>query len=61
MSHSDARDREFVDIPPTEVEAPDSHGKFSLNEDWWATIVGTGLMFLCLAGIMPNIGGWFTW
>ena len=59
MSQSDARDRDYVDIPPHEVEAPDSNGKFSLSEDWWATIVGTALMLLCLAGTIPNIGGWF--
>ncbi|SJM51202.1 hypothetical protein [Gulosibacter sp. 10] len=57
MANTDRQD--YVDIPPTEVEAPDSHGKFSLNEDWWATIVGTALVLLCLGGIIPNIGGWF--
>lgn len=59
MTQPDARDRDAVDDPQTEVESPSSHGKFSLNEDWWATIVGTVLVALCLAGIMPNFGGWF--
>ncbi|WP_394281253.1 hypothetical protein [Corynebacterium sp.] len=38
---------------------PDSHGKFSLSEDWTATIAGLVLLIACLAGIVPNIGEWF--
>lgn len=55
----DHPDRTPVDVPPTEVEAPDAHGKFSLNEDWTATALGLALLALCLFGAIPNIGGWF--
>lgn len=58
MSQRDSQD--YVDIPPTEVEAPNTHGKFSLGEDWWATIAGITLVVLCLVGVVPNIGGWFS-
>ncbi|MEX3515906.1 hypothetical protein VVR26_00365 [Corynebacterium camporealensis] len=36
-----------ADVPPpgVEQESPDAHGKFSLNEDWLATIAG----LICLS------------
>lgn len=43
---------------PAEPDAPDAHGKFSLGEDWTATIAGLVLLALCLAQVVPNIGGW---
>lgn len=36
-----------------EEEAPDSRGKFSLSEDWLATVVGLILMTLILVGVVP--------
>lgn len=50
---------EYVDVPPTEVQAPDTHGKFSLNEDWAATFVGLVILGLCLLQVIPNISGIF--
>ncbi|RRJ87791.1 hypothetical protein EG850_02715 [Gulosibacter macacae] len=41
------------------TDAPDDHGKFSLSEDWLATLVGFGIVVLCLAQVIPNIKGWF--
>ncbi|WP_281258665.1 hypothetical protein [Brevibacterium ihuae] len=36
--------------------APDDHGRFSLNEDWTATIIGLVLLAACLLGIIgPEI------
>lgn len=32
--------------------APDDHGKFSLNEDWTATIIGLVLLGACLLGLV---------
>ena len=40
------------------VEAPDSGGKFSLSEDWIATITGLVILALCLVGIIPDFGEW---
>lgn len=39
--------------------SPDTHGKFSLSEDWVATIAGLAILFLALFGLVPNIGEWF--
>ena len=41
------------------ADAPDAHGKFSLNEDWAATLFGLGLLALCLLQVTPDIKGWF--
>lgn len=36
--------------------SPDDHGKFSLNEDWTATIVGLVILTVCLFGfISPDL------
>ncbi|WP_448855741.1 hypothetical protein [Corynebacterium camporealensis] len=50
-----------ADVPPpgVEQESSDAHGKFSLNEDWLATIAGLILLVACLSGIVPDIGEWF--
>lgn len=32
--------------------APDDHGKFSLSEDWTATIIGLLLLGACLLGLI---------
>lgn len=37
-----------------EEEAPNDHGKFSINEDWLATVVGLVLMTLILTGVIPT-------
>lgn len=50
---------EYVDVPPTDVEAPNAHGKFSLNEDWAATVVGLVILGLCLFQVIPDIKGLF--
>ncbi|CED91881.1 MAG: hypothetical protein E7Z95_05655 [Actinomyces succiniciruminis] len=47
-----------VDVPPTTVIPPDGDGKFSLSEDWVATITGLGLLVLALLGVIPSISGW---
>lgn len=52
-------DRKYVDVPDVPVEAPDTHGKFSLSEDWAAAGFGLLLLAGCLAGVIPNIGDWF--
>lgn len=58
---TNASTKQLVDIPQpaAEQEQPDAHGKFSLSEDWLATIAGLALLILCFAGIVPNIGEWF--
>lgn len=33
-------------------ESPDDHKRFSLSEDWAATVVGIILLALCLAGLI---------
>lgn len=39
-----------------DANAPDDHGKFSLSEDWIATIIGLVLLGACLLGfINPEI------
>lgn len=50
---------EYVDVPPTDVDAPNAHGKFSLNEDWAATVVGLVILGLCLFQVIPDIKGLF--
>lgn len=50
---------EYIDVPPTDVEAPNAHGKFSLNEDWAATVVGLVILGLCLFQVIPDIKGLF--
>ena len=39
-------------------QEPDSQGKFSLSEDWIATITGLVILGLCLVGIIPDLGEW---
>lgn len=58
MSQANQSD-EYVDVPPTDVEAPNAHGKFSLNEDWAATVVGLVILGLCLFQVIPDIKGLF--
>lgn len=46
------------DVPERDVpqeEQPDSHGRFSLSEDWLATIAGLGILGLVLLGATVNI------
>jgi hypothetical protein len=50
---------DYVDIPATDVQAPDTHGKFSLNEDWAATVIGLVILGLCLLQVIPDIKGIF--
>lgn len=33
-------------------ESPDDHKRFSLSEDWAATVVGLILLALCLTGLI---------
>lgn len=33
-------------------ESPDDHKRFSLNEDWAATIVGLVIFGLCMVGLV---------
>lgn len=33
-------------------ESPDDHKRFSLNEDWAATLVGLLLFAACMAGLL---------
>lgn len=40
-------------VPPPS-DAPDGHGKFSLNEDWAATVVGLLLVAAALLGLLPE-------
>jgi hypothetical protein len=41
--------------PPAirEEDLPTDHGKFSINEDWLATVVGLVLLALVLTGVVP--------
>lgn len=50
-----SQDAERADPP----ENPDDHGKFSLSEDWTATIAGLVILVLALLGFVPDISGWF--
>ena len=54
MSNSDAAAH-----PPqvTEPPAPDGAGKFSINEDWLAVIVGLALLALVLGGLVLKLVG----
>ncbi|GAA2179623.1 hypothetical protein GCM10009785_06970 [Brooklawnia cerclae] len=36
------------------TSAPDADGKFSVNEDWLAFVVGLVLLALCLTGVIPG-------
>lgn len=38
---------------PEETEVPTTAGKFSISEDWLATVVGVGLLVLCVTGLIP--------
>ena len=38
---------------PSEEDLPTDHGKFSISEDWLATVVGVVLLVLALVGIIP--------
>lgn len=38
---------------PAGSESPDDHRRFSLSEDWAATVVGLLLLALCLLGVLP--------
>lgn len=33
-------------------ESPDDHQRFSLNEDWTATVVGLVIFGACMAGLI---------
>lgn len=49
-------------VPPLRAPAetrPDAHGKFSLSEDWLATLAGLAILVLTLFGFVPDIGEWF--
>lgn len=35
-------------------DQPDAAGKFSVNEDWLAVIVGLSLLALVLLGVIPQ-------
>lgn len=53
---------EKYDVPDRDVpgeEQPDTDGKFSLSEDWLATIAGLTILALALLGAVPDIGEWF--
>ena len=52
MSASDAA-RITSAAPERDPSAPDSAGKFSINEDWLAVITGLVLLTLALTGISP--------
>lgn len=39
--------------PPIAPDAPDGAGKFSVNEDWLAVVVGLTLLALVLTGLIP--------
>lgn len=52
MSASDAA-RITPAAPEIDPSAPDSAGKFSINEDWLAVITGLVLLTLALTGIIP--------
>lgn len=45
----------MTENPPAsrEEELPTDHGKFSLSEDWLATVVGLLLLALVLLGAIP--------
>lgn len=36
-----------------EEDLPTDHNKFSINEDWIATVVGLVLLVIALVGIIP--------
>lgn len=38
---------------PLEEDLPTDHGKFSISEDWLATVVGLVLLVVALVGIIP--------
>lgn len=38
--------------PTPPQPAPDDHRKFSLGEDWTATIIGIVLFALCMGGVV---------
>lgn len=38
----------------SDEDAPDQHGKFSINEDWLATVIGLVLLALVLLGVIPD-------
>lgn len=42
--------------PPTpeSPESPEDHRRFSLGEDWCATIAGLAIVLLCLLGAVPE-------
>ncbi|UYG16875.1 hypothetical protein BRM3_00055 [Brachybacterium huguangmaarense] len=37
---------------PARPESPDDHRRFSLSEDWAATVLGLVLLVLCLLGLL---------
>lgn len=38
--------------PPPTRSSPDDHKKFSLGEDWTATLVGLAIFALCMVGAL---------
>ncbi len=38
----------------TTADAPDQAGKFSINEDWLAVLVGLVILGLVLSGLIPQ-------
>jgi hypothetical protein len=52
MSDIDSRTRE------PELSATDKPSGGGISEDWWATIVGLGLLFLALLGAIPDAVLW---
>lgn len=38
--------------PPPATSSPDDHKKFSLGEDWAATLVGLTIFALCVVGAL---------
>lgn len=39
---------------PEFPESPEDHRRFSLGEDWCATIAGLAIVLLCLLGAVPE-------
>lgn len=37
---------------PSDASSPDDHKKFSLGEDWTATIIGLAIFALCVVGAL---------
>ncbi|MFB9619914.1 hypothetical protein [Brooklawnia cerclae] len=53
MSISDSVPADTGNSSPS-TDQPDAAGKFSINEDWLAVIVGLVLLALALTGVIPE-------